>query len=83
MSVSYVEMSDESEIYCLSEPMVIRSVIMSNVGTSRVSVICELVTGIEIFSHCLFFFLPGINVHRIIRNLKKMFATELKNKVLL
>ena len=83
MSVSYVEMSDESEIYCLSEPMVIRSVIMSNVGTSRVSVICELVARIEIFSYCLLFFLPGINVHRIIRNLKEMFATELKNKVLL
>ena len=74
MSVSYVEMSDESEIYCLSEPMVIRSVIMSNVGTSRVSVICELAR-IEIFSYCLLFFLPGINVHRIIRNLKEMFAT--------
>ena len=83
MSVSYVEMSDKSEIYCLSEPMVIRSVIMSNVGTSRVSVICELVARIEIFSYCLLFFLPGINVHRIIRNLKEMFATELKNKVLL
>ena len=82
MSVSYVEMSDESEIYCLSEPMVIRSVIMSNVGTSWLSVICEMVTGIKIFS-VFFCFLPGINVHRIIRNLKEMFATELKNKVLL
>ena len=83
MSVSYVEMSDESEIYCFSEPMVIGSVIMSNVGTSRVSVICELVTGIEIFSYCLFLCLPGINMQRNIRNLKEMSATELKNKVLL
>ena len=56
MSVSYVEMSDESEIYCLSEPMVIRSVIMSNVGTSRVSVNRELVARIEIFSTVFFSF---------------------------